>query len=63
MAVATNRPPMLTRYFKQFQKKGMCYKVESLIKKGINLEEILGRILVGEIWVTYKELWTVAPKL
>ena len=63
MAMATNRPPMLTRHFKQFQKKGMCYKVEFLIEKGINLEEILGRILVGETWVTYKKLWTVAPKL
>jgi len=49
IAVATNRPPMLTRHFNQFQKKGMCYKVESLIEKGINLEEILGKILVGEI--------------
>ena len=48
MAMATNRPPMLTRHFKQFQKKGMCYKVEFLIEKEINLEEILGRILVGE---------------
>ena len=49
MAMATNRPPMLIRHFRQFQKKGMCYKIESLIEKEINPKEILERILVGEI--------------
>ena len=49
MAIATNRLPVPTRYFIQFQKKGMFYKAKDPIEEGVNLEEILKRILVGEI--------------
>ena len=48
MAVATDRPPMLVRHFRQFQKKETSYQAKALIKE-VNLNEILKRILVGEM--------------
>jgi len=49
MAAATNRLLMPTRYFRQFQKKEMFYKAKDPIEEGVNLEEILKRMLAGEI--------------
>lgn len=41
----------------------MFHKMKAPIKEGVNLKEILKIILVEEIQVISKELWTVAPKL
>ena len=54
---------MLARHFRQFQKKETSYQAKALIKEEVNLNKILKRILVGEMWVISKEFWMLAPKL
>jgi len=41
----------------------MPIKNRALIEEGVKTEEILDRMLEGEMKVTPKELWAVAPKL
>ena len=60
MATATDKLPMLTRHFSQFQRKELPYKVKVLIEGEVNPEEILERMLVR---VIFKELQAVAFKL
>jgi len=41
----------------------MPVKNRAPIEKGVKAEEILDRILEGEMKVTSKELWAMVPKL
>ena len=50
MATATDKLPMLTRHFSQFQRKELPYKVKVLIEGEVNPEEILERMLVRVIF-------------
>jgi len=56
-------PPLPTKYFRQFQKKEIPSRPKALIEDGVKAEDILDRILEGEMTVTLKELWAIAPKL
>jgi len=51
------------KYFRQFQKKKIPPKPKAPIEEGIKAEDILDRILEGEMTVTLKELWVIVPKL
>jgi len=51
------------KYLRQFQKKEILLKPKVLIEEGVKAEDILDRILEGEMTVTLKELWVIAPKL
>jgi len=50
--------PLSTKYFRQFQKKEIPSKVP--IEKGIKAENILDRILEGEMIMMLKEVWVIA---
>jgi len=54
--------PLPAQYFKQFQKKEIASKSKALIEEDVKAEDILDRILEGEMTVTPKELWAIAPK-
>ena len=56
-------PPLPAKYFRQFQKKVISPKPKAPIEEGIKAEDILDRMLEGEMTVTPKELWAIAPKL
>jgi len=56
-------PPLPAKYFRQFPWRDMPVKNKAPIEEGVKAEEILDRMLEGEIKVTPKELWAVAPKL
>jgi len=56
-------PPLPAKYFRQFPWRDMPVKNRAPIEEGVKTEEILDRMLEGEIKVTPKELWAVAPKL
>jgi len=56
-------PPLPAKYFRQFPRRDMPIKNRAPIEEGIKAEEILDRMLEGEMKVTPKELWAVAPKL
>jgi len=56
-------PPLPAKYFRQIPRKDLPLKNKAPIKEGVKAEDILDRILEGEIKVTPKELWAVAPKL
>ena len=56
-------PPLPAKYFRQFQKKEIPSRPKAPIEDGIKVEDILDRILEGEMTVTPKELWAIAPKL
>jgi len=56
-------PPLLAKYFRQFPWRDMLVKNRALIEEGVKAEEILDRMLEGEMKVTPKELWAMAPKL
>jgi len=56
-------PPLPAKYFRQFQKKEIPSRPKALIEDGVKAEDILDRILEGEMTVTPKELWAIAPKL
>jgi len=49
-------PPLPTKYFRQFQKKEIPSRPKALIEDGVKAEDILDRILEGEMTVTLKEL-------
>jgi len=56
-------PPLPAKYFRQFPWRNMPVKNRVPIEEGVKAEEILDRMLEGEMKVTPKELWAVAPKL
>jgi len=56
-------PPLPAKYFRQFSRKDMPVKNKAPIEEGVKAEEILDRILKGEMKVTPKELWAMTPKL
>ena len=56
-------PPLPAKYFRQFPWRDMPVKNRAPIEEGVEAEEILDRMLKGEIKVTPKELWTVVLKL
>ena len=56
-------PPLPAKYFRQIPRKGLPLKNKAPIEEGVKAEDILDRMLEGEIKVTPKELWAVAPKL
>ena len=55
--------PLPAKYFRQFPRRDMPVKNRAPIEEGVKAEEILDRMLEGEMKVTPKELWAVAPKL
>jgi len=55
--------PLPAKYFRQFQKKEIPSRPKAPIEDGVKAEDILDRILEGEMTVTPKELWAIAPKL
>jgi len=56
-------PLLPAKYFRQFPWRDMPVKNKTPIKEGVKAEEILDRMLEGEMKKTSKELWAVAPKL
>jgi len=56
-------PPLPAKYFRQFQKKEIPLRLKAPIEDGVKTKDILDRILEGEMTVTPKELWAIAPKL
>jgi len=55
--------PLPAKYFRQFQKKEVPSRPKAPIEDGVKVEDILDRILEGEMTVMPKELWAIAPKL
>ena len=55
--------PLPAKYFRQFQKKEIPSRLKVPIEDGVKAEDILDRILEGEITVMPKELWAIVPKL
>ena len=55
--------PLLAKYFRQLPRKDVPAKNKAPIEEGVKAEDILERMLEGEMKVTPKELWAVAPKL
>jgi len=58
-----NVPPLLAKYFRQFPQRDISVKNKVPIEKEVKAEEILDRMLEGEMKVTPKELWAIVPKL
>jgi len=56
-------PPLLVKYFRQFQRKEIPARPKAPIEEGVKTSDILERMLEGEMKVTPKELWAIAPKL
>jgi len=56
-------PPLPAKYFRQFQIKDTLSKPKASIEEGIKAENILERMLEGEMTIMLKELWAIAPKL
>jgi len=56
-------PLLPAKYFRQFQKKEIPSRPKAPIEDSIKAEDILDRILEGEMTVMLKELWAIAPKL
>ena len=56
-------PPLPAKYFRQFQIKDTLSKSKASIEEGIKAENILERMLEGEMTIMLKELWAIAPKL
>jgi len=56
-------PLLPAKYFRQFPQRDMLVKNKTPIKEGVKAEEILDRMLEGEMKKTSKELWAMAPKL
>jgi len=55
-------PLLPVKYFRQISRKDRPSKNKAPIEEGVKAEDILDRILEGEMKVTLKELWAV-PKL
>ena len=51
------------KYFRQIPQKDSSSKNKAPIEEGVKAEDILDRMLEGEMKVTPKELWAVVPKL
>jgi len=49
-------PPLPAKYFRQFPQRDMLVKNRAPIEEGVKAEEILDRMLEGEMKVTPKEL-------
>jgi len=58
-----NIPPLPAKYFRQFPWRDMPIKNRVPIEERVKAEEILDRMLEGELKVTSKELWAVVLKL
>ena len=56
-------PPLPAKYFRQLPRKDAPAKNKAPIEEGVKAEDILERMLEGEMKVTPKELWAVVPKL
>jgi len=56
-------PPLPAKYFRQIPRKDLPLKNKTPIKEGVKAEDILDRMLEGEMKVTPKELWAITPKL
>jgi len=56
-------PPLPAKYFRQIPRKDLPLKNKAPIEERVKAEDILNRMLEGEIKVTPKELWAIAPKL
>jgi len=56
-------PPLPAKYFRQIPRKDLLLKNKAPIEEGVKAEDILDRMLEGEMKVTPKELWAIAPKL
>ena len=56
-------PPLPAKYFRQLPRKDTPAKNKAPIEEGVKAEDILERMLEGEMKVTPKELWAVALKL
>jgi len=56
-------PSLPAKYFRQLPKKDTPVKNKAPIEEGVKVEDILERMLEGEMKVTPKELWAVVPKL
>jgi len=56
-------PLLPAKYFRQIPRKDLLLKNKAPIKEGVKAEDILDRMLEGEMKVTPKELWAIAPKL
>jgi len=56
-------PPLPAKYFRQIPRKDLPLKNKTPIKERVKAEDILDRMLEGEMKVTPKELWAVIPKL
>ena len=55
--------PLPAKYFRQFQKKEIPPKPKAQKEEGVKTEDILDRMLEGEMTVMPKELWVIVPKL
>ena len=49
-------PPLPAKYFRQFQKKDIPPKLKAPIEEGVKAEDILERMLEGEMTVTLMEI-------
>ena len=56
-------PLLPAKYFRQFPRRDIPVKNKAPIEEGVKAEEILDRMLEGEMKVTPKELQVMAPKL
>jgi len=56
-------PPLPAKYFRQIPRKDLPLKNKAPIEEGVKAEDILDRMLEGEMKVTPKELWAITPKL
>jgi len=61
--LVVNVLPLPDKYFRQIPRKDLPLKNKAPIEEKVKAEDILDRILEGEMKVTPKELWTIAPKL
>ena len=61
--LVVNILPLPAKYFRQIPRKNLPLKNKAPIEEEVKAEDILDRILEGEMKVTPKELWAVAPKL
>jgi len=55
--------PLPAKYFRQIPRKDIPSKNKAPIEEGVKAEDILDRMLEGEMKVTPKELWAVVPKM
>ena len=56
-------PPFPAKYFRQISQKNLSLKNKTPIEERVKAQDILDRMLEGEMKVTPKELWAIVPKL